>query len=142
MSRKAVVQFCQHIANTPELRTRLESGVKAGKGWDLIVAAGHEHGFDFTAHEAADCFEYERQRRIARESPSHAETHILRHSPLVADQRLVETLVLRDGGEPEEDSSKSSDGLSLGGLRRVALSHDWIIELSPTASDEDESIFS
>lgn len=139
MSRAAVVQFCQHVANTPELRNQLESGVRAGAGWSLIVSTGHEYGFDFTAHEAADCFEHERQRRTTRESPSHAETQILKQSPV--DQRLIETLVMREGANL--DSNKlDAHGLSLSGLRRVALSHDWNIELSATAIEEDESIFS
>ncbi len=137
MSRTAVVQFCQQIAKTPELRNRLESGVKAGAGWDLLVSTAHEHGFEFTAHEAADCFEHERQRRSTRESSGHAETTILKQSP-VLDARMAETLIMRDG----EDTSSRADALNLGGLRRVALSHDWNIELSATAIEEDESIFS
>lgn len=138
MSRAAVVQFCQHIAKTPELRSRLEIDVKAGAGWDLIVAMGREHHFDFTAQEAAECFEYERQRRAALESTGHAETTILKRSQFL-DARLAETLIVRDGNA---GSASHTDALSLNGLRRVALSHDWNIELSATAAEEDESIFS
>lgn len=141
MSRAAVVQFCQHITKTPELRSRLESGVKAGAGWDLIVSVGHEHSFEFTAHEAAECFEYERQRRAGRESASHAETTILKQSP-VLDTRMAETLIMGRGKSDASDSAGRQDELSINGLRRVALSHDWNIELSATAADEDESIFS
>ena len=137
MSRAAVVQFCQEIAKTPELRSRLESGVKSGAGWDLLVSTAHEHGFEFTEHEAADCFEQERQRRAARESAGHAETTILKKSP-VLDARMAETFIVRDG----DDASTHTDTLNLNGLRRVALSHDWNIELSATAIEEDESIFS
>ena len=137
MSRAAVVQFCQHIAKTPELRSRLEIDVKAGAGWDLIVAVGHEHNFEFTAHEAAECFEYERQLRDARESTGHAETTILKRSQYL-DARLAETLIVRDGNA---GSASRADALSLNGLRRVALSHDWSIELSKTAADDDDSIF-
>ena len=137
MSRAAVVQFCQQIAKTPELRSRLESGVKAGAGWDLLVSTAHKHGFDFTAHEAADCFEHERQRRSTHESSGHAETTILKQSP-VLDARMAETFIVRDG----DDASTHADALNLNGLRRVALSHDWRIELSATAIEEDESIFS
>ena len=137
MSRAAVVQLCQQIAKTPELRGRLESGVKAGAGWDLLVSTAQEHGFDFTAHEAADCFEHERQRRSARESAGHAETTILKHSP-VLEARMAETFIVRDGNT---GSASHTDALSLNGLRRVALSHDWCIELSETAADDDDSIF-
>ena len=138
MSRAAVVQFCQHIAKTPELRSRLESGVKAGAGWDLIVSVGHEHSFEFTAHEAAECFEHERQRRSARESADHSETTILKQSS-VLDARMAETFIMRDG---DAGSASHADALSLNGLRRVALSQDWNIELSGTAADDDDSIFS
>jgi hypothetical protein len=119
MSRAAVVQFCQKIAISPELKGRLENGVRAGAGWDLLVSTAHEHGFEFTAHEAADCFEQERQRRTARESAGHAETHILKKSP-VLDARMAETLIVRNG---DEDSAQASP-LDLNSLRRVALSHD------------------
>ncbi len=138
MSRAAVVQFCQHIAKTPDLRSRLESDVKAGAGWDLIVEVGREHNFDFTPHEAAECFEHERQRRDARESTGHTETTILKRSHFL-DTRLAETLIVRDGNA---GSASHTDALSLNGLRRVALSHDWNIELSDTAADDDDSIFS
>lgn len=137
MSRAAVVQFCQHIAKTPELRSRLEIDVKAGAGWDLIVAVGHEHGFDFTPHEAAECFEHERQRRAALESTGHAETTILKRSQYL-DSRTAETVIVR--GEASGSASRP-EALSLNGLRRVALSHDWNIELSDTAADDDDSIF-
>ena len=138
MSRAAVVQLCQHIAKTPELQRRLESGVRAGSGWDLIVSVGHEHGFEFTAHEAAECFEHERLRRSAHESSGHAETQILKQRPSVSED-LAETFILsRSTG----DSPTRASELSLNGLRRVALSNDWNIELSETAADEDESIFS
>ena len=137
MSRAAVAQFCQQIAKSPELRGRLESGVKAGAGWDLLVSTAHEHGFEFTAHEAADCFEQERQRRTAHESASHAETRILKQSPIL-DARIAETLIVRDG----DDAAADAGTLNLNGLRRVALSHDWNIELSAAAIEEDESIFS
>ncbi|MEK6260533.1 MAG: hypothetical protein AABP62_18200 [Planctomycetota bacterium] len=138
MSRAAVVHLCQHIAKTPELQRRLESGVRAGSGWDLIVSVGHEHGFEFTAHEAAECFEHERLRRAARESAGHAETHILKQRPSVSEE-LAETFIL---GRRTGDSSARASELSLNGLRRVALSNDWNIELSETAADEDDSIFS
>ena len=142
MSRAAVFQFCQQISKTPELRTRLESGVKAGAGWDLLVSVGHEHGFDFTAHEAAECFEHERQRRAGRESAGHSETHILKQSP-VMDTRMAETLIMSGGNlDSDHTPSRAAEMLSLNGLRRVALSHDWSIELSNSATDEDESIFS
>ena len=133
MSRAAVVQFCQQVTQTPELKIRLESGVKSGAGWELLVATGQEYGFDFTTAEAAECFEHERDRRAARESAGHAETHILKQSP-VFDPRIAETFVLRDGDDSGVSSLKS--------LRRIALSHDWNIDLSPTAIDDDESIFS
>ena len=138
MSRAAVVQLCQHIAKTPELQRRLESGVRAGSGWDLIVSVGHEHGFEFTAHEAAECFEHERLRRSAHESSGHAETQILKQRPSVSED-LAETFIL---GRSTGDSPTRASELSLNGLRRVALSNDWNIELSETAADEDESIFS
>lgn len=138
MSRVAVVQFCQHIAKTPELRSRLERDVKAGAGWDLIVSVGHEHSFEFTAHEAAECFEHERLRRATLESTGHAETTILKRSP-VLDARTAETLIVRDG---DSGSAPHGETLSLNGLRRVALSHDWNIELSDTAAEDDDSIFS
>lgn len=137
MSRAAVVQFCQHIEKTPELRNRLENDVKAGAGWDLIVAVGHEHSFEFTANEAAECFEHERQRRATLESTGHAETTILKRSQYL-DARLAETMIVRDGNA---GSASHTDALSLNGLRRVALSHDWNIELSDTAADDDDSIF-
>lgn len=138
MSRAAVVHLCQHIAQTPELQRRLESGARAGSGWDLIVSVGHEYVFEFTAHEAAECFEHERLRRAAHESSGHAETHILKQRPSVSED-LAETFILsRETG----DSPARASELSLNGLRRVALSNDWNIELSETAADEDESIFS
>ncbi len=139
MSRAAVSEFCQHIALTSELQNRLESGVKAGAGWDLFVAVGHELGFDFTAQEATECFEHERQRRAACESANHAETHILKHAPVLSDE-VTDTLIWRRGDA--DPSSAREDALSLSGLRRVALSHDWSIELSDDAADDDESIFS
>ncbi len=138
MSRAAVVHLCQHIAKAPELQCRLESGVRAGSGWDLIVSVGHEHGFEFTAHEAAECFEHERIGRAARESAGHAETQILKRRPS-ANEELAETLIL---GRDTSDSSARASELSLNGLRRVALSNDWNIVLSETALAEDESIFS
>lgn len=142
MSRAAVFQFCQQVSKTSELRTRLESGVKAGAGWELLVGTGHELGFDFTAHEAAECFEHERQRRAACESTGHAETHILKQAP-VMDSRMAETLILSSGNpDGSRSQPRAADALSLNGLRRVALSHDWNIELSSTAADEDDSIFS
>ena len=140
MSRAAVVQFCQYVAQTPELRNRLESGVTAGAGWDLIVSVGQEHSFAFTAHEAAECFEHERQRRASRESANHAETTILKQSPVV-DARMAETFILRDGTDAD-GSASHSEALSLNGLRRVALSHDWNIELAGSAAADDDSIFS
>ena len=138
MSRAAVVQLCQHISKTPELQRRLESGVRAGAGWDMIVSVGHEHGFEFTAHEAAECFEHERLRRAAQESSGHAETHILKHRPS-ENEELAETFIL---GRGTGESPARVSELSLNGLRRVALSNDWRIELSETAAEEDESIFS
>lgn len=132
MSRAAVVQFCQRIAKSPELQSRLESGVKAGAGWELLVSAGHEHGFSFTDHEAAECFEHERLLRVARESADHAETRILKQAPVI-DPRIAETLILGRG---------ENDVMSVNGLRRIALSHDWNIGASDTAAAEDESIFS
>ena len=142
MSRAAVFQFCQQIAKAPELRTRLESGVKAGAGWELLVATAHEYGLDFTAHEAAECFEHERRRRSDRESAGHAETHILKQSP-VMDTRMAETLIMSSGNlDGSHSPSRTAETQSLNGLRRVALSHDWNIELSSTSADEDESIFS
>lgn len=142
MSRAAVFQFCQQISKTLDLRTRLESGVKAGAGWDLLVGTGHELGFDFTADEAAECFEHERQRRAACESTGHAETQILKQSP-VMDTRMAETLIMSSGNlDGSHSPSRAAEKLSLNGLRRVALSHDWNIELSSTADDDDESIFS
>ena len=51
---------------------------------------------------------------------------------------MAETFIVRDG----DDASTHADALNLNGLRRVALSHDWRIELSATAIEEDESIFS
>ena len=138
MSRAAVVHLCQHISKTPELQRRLESGVRAGSGWDLIVSVGHEHGFEFTAHEAAECFEHERLRRAARESAGHAETHILKQRPSVSED-LAETFILSRG---TGDSPTRASELNLNGLRRVALSNDWNIELSETSADEDDSIFS
>jgi hypothetical protein len=139
MSRAAVSQFCQRIAKTPDLQNRLESGVKAGAGWDLFVAVGHEQGFDFTAQEATECFEHERKRRAACESAEHAETHILKHTPVLSDE-VTDTLIWRRGGA--DASSARADAMSLNGLRRVALSRDWNIELPNTAADDDESIFS
>lgn len=138
MSRSAVVQFCQHVMGSSELQRRLESGVKAGAGWELIVSVAHEHGFEFTAHEAADCFEHERQRRAARESAGHAETHILKQRPSLSEE-LAETFILGQGGD---GSQSNTGGLSLNALRRVALSNDWHMELSESAQAEDESIFS
>ena len=138
LSRAAVFQLCQHIAQTPELQRRLVSGVKAGVGWDLMVAVGHEHGFEFTEHEAAECFEYERIRRAARESAGYAETQILKQSPNVSDE-LCETFIL---GRSDGDPATRSGELSLNGLRRVALSNDWNIELSESMTADDESIFS
>lgn len=142
MSRAAVFQFCQQVSKTPTLRTRLESGVKAGAGWELLVATGHELGFDFTAQEAAECFEHERQLRAAYESAGHSETHILKQSP-IADPRTAETLIMSGGHSDGNNSpSHAADAMSLNGLRRVALSHDWRIELSAGAAGDDESIFS
>lgn len=138
MSRAAVVKLCQHISVTPDLRRRLESGVKAGAGWDLIVSVGHEHGFEFTAQEAAECFEHERLRRVAIESSGHAETHILKQRPSI-NEELAETFIL---GRGTGNSTTGQGESSLNSLRRVALSNDWNIELSETAADEDESIFS
>ena len=138
MSRMAVSQFCQRIAQTSELQNRLESGVKAGSGWELFVAVGHEHGFDFTAQEATECFECERQRRAACESSDHAETHILKHTPVLSDE-VTDTLIWRQG---DADPSTRADALSLNALRRVALSRDWNIELPDAAAADDESIFS
>lgn len=138
MSRAAVIQFCQHIAKTSELRSRLEIDVKAGAGWDLIVSVGSEHSFEFTAHEAAECFEHERQRRDALESTGHAETTILKRSQYL-DAHTAETLIVRD---ESAGSASHTEALSLNGLRRVALSHDWNIELSDSAADDDDSIFS
>ena len=139
MSQAAVVQFCQRIAKTPDLQLRLESGVKSGAGWELIVSVGQEHGFEFSAQDAAECFEQERRRRAARESTEHAETHILKHSP-VLDMEMADTQIMKRGDA--NSPARAADALSLKGLRRVALSHDWNIELSATAAEEDESIFS
>ena len=139
MSRAVVSQFCQRIAQAPELQNRLESGVKAGAGWELFVAVGHENGFDFTAQEAAECFEHERQRRAACESSHHAETQILKHTPVLSEE-VTDTLIWRRGDA--DAASARADALSLNGLRRVALSRDWNIELPASAAADDESIFS
>src|SRR5262249_55058351 len=110
----------------------------SGAGWELFVSVGREHGFEFTATDAAECFEQERRRRAARESAEHAETHILKRSP-VLDVEMADTHILTHG---ETESPARADSLSLNGLRRVALSHDWNIELPATAANEDDSIFS
>lgn len=138
MSRAAVFQFCQQVSKNSTLRTRLESGVKAGAGWELLVDAGHELGLDFTSQEAAECFEHERQLRADYEAAGHSETHILKQAS-VEDHRIAETLILSGG---DSDGDNSADPMSLNGLRRVALSHDWRIELSAGAVSDDESIFS
>lgn len=140
MSRAAVVQFCHHVAQAPELQNRLENAVKSGAGWDSIVSVGHELGFEFTTHEAAECFEYERQRRATRESPSHSETTILKQSP-IQDARMAETFILR-GREAVGRSACETDDLSLKSLRRIALSRDWSMELPLSAKGEDESVLS
>ena len=139
MSRAAVVKFCQQVTQTPELRTRLKSGVKSGAGWELLVTIGQEHGFDFTRNEAVECFEHERKRRATRESAGHAETHILKQSPIL-DPRVAETFILREGTGGKV-ASEHADPLNLKSLRRIALSHDWNLESSPTAVEDDESIF-
>ncbi len=138
MSRAAVFQFCQQVSKTPTLRTRLESGVKAGAGWELLVATGHELGLDFTAEEAAECFEHERQLRASYEAAGHSETNILKRAQ-IENARTAETVIMSSG---DSDDSNSADVMSLNGLRRVALSHDWRIELSAGAVGDDESIFS
>jgi len=139
MSQAAVVQFCQRIAKTPDLQRRLESGVKSGAGWELIVSVGQEHGFEFSAQDAAACFEQERRRRAALESAEHAETQILKRSP-VLDMEMADTQIMSGG--KADSPAHAADALSLDGLRRVALSHDWNIEVSATSTDEDDSIFS
>ena len=142
MSRAAVSQFCQRIAQTPELQNRLESGVKAGAGWDLLVASGHELGLDFTAQEAAECYEHERQLRDDYEAAGHSETNILKQAQ-VENARIAETVILSGGDSDGNNSPSHAAGvMSLNGLRRVALSHDWRIELSAGAVSDDESIFS
>ena len=139
MSQAAVVQFCQQIAKTPDLQRRIESGVKSGAGWELIVSLGREHGFEFTAQDAAECFEQERRRRAARESAEHAETHILKRAP-VLDMEMADTQIMSGG--TADSPARAADALSLNALRRVVLSHDWNIEVSPTSAHEDDSIFS
>lgn len=142
MSRAAVFQFCQQISKNSELQTVLENGVKNGAGWELLVSNAHEHGFDFTASEAAECFECERQRRASVESTGHAETHILKQTPII-DARTAETLIMSSGNPNGDHSSANAAGIvNLSGLRRVALSRDWRIELPSSAADEDASIFS
>lgn len=142
MSRAAVFQFCQQVSKNSMLRTRLESGVKAGAGWELLVEAGHELGLDFTAEEAAECFEHERQLRAAYEAAGHSETNILKRAQ-IENARTAETVIMSSGDSDDSNSpSHSADVMSLNGLRRVALSHDWRIELSAGAVGDDESIFS
>lgn len=142
MSRAAVFQFCQQVSKTPALRTRLESGVKAGAGWELLVATGHELGLDFTAEEAAECFEHERQLRASYEAAGHSETNILKRAQ-IENARTAETVIMSGGDSDGNNSAScSADPMSLNGLRRVALSHDWRIELSAGAVGDDESIFS
>lgn len=142
MSRAAVFQFCQQVSKNSTLRTRLESGVKAGAGWESLVDAGHELGLDFTAQEAAECFEHERQLRADYEVAGHSETHILKQAQ-VEDARIAATVILSDvNSDSNHSPSHAADVMSLNGLRRVALSHDWRIELSAGAVGDDESIFS
>lgn len=129
MSRTAVAQFCHRIAKTPDLQKRIEEAVRSEAGWDLFVSVGREHGFIFTEYEAAECLEYERQRRAKHETPGHAETVLLKEPIRLEEETdpLADTLIWQPGDEGAE--------LSINSLRRIALSHNWNIELPPNASD-------
>ena len=53
---------------------------------------------------------------------------------------MADTQIMSGG--KADSQAHAADALSLDGLRRVALSHDWNIEVSATSTDEDDSIFS